>query len=170
MPKVRNTGMQHSNTDTSLTIIVEDPNIWISYLIGSKYAEIIDFLDDKKLRFLICPEYINELKRVTSRPEFRKWFTEDAANALINIIEQKCETMNITVTPVEGLRDKNDSYLINLAQQGNADVIVSNDKDITEFKGDLGKTKIMTLAQFFHFYKEFQASSTEKKNKGRNDI
>ena len=154
--------MKHSDTNNKITIIVEDPNIWISYLIGSKYGDIIDFLDDKQFRFLICPELINELKTVTNRESFRKWFTEEAATALINIIEQKCESIKINPRPVDGLRDPNDSYLINLAVQGNADILVSNDKDITEYKGNIGKTKIMTLAKFHDYYLQLKNSAAPK--------
>lgn len=137
-----------------LTIVVEDPNIWISYLIGSKYGSFIDFLDNENFKFIICPEYIQEIKEVTEKEKYRKWFTKEAADALISIIENKCENINIIPSPVENLRDKNDSYLINLAQQGNADILVSNDDDFKELKGKIGKTKIMTLAEFFYFYME----------------
>lgn len=133
-------------------IVINDVNIWISYLIGSQYGVIIDILKDPHYKFLICPEYVSELKGVIARPKFRKWFTKEAGDELLNFVQDNCIMIPIHNETVQDLRDPNDAYLINLALQGGADILVSNDKDIIEMKGRIGRTSVMTFSEFIGFY------------------
>lgn len=147
------------------TIVIEDANIWISYLVGTRFGQIIDALDDPSYRFLICPELIKELKDVISRPKFRKWFNEDFAQSIIDTLEQKCSTLIIENHRQPLLRDPKDAYLINLAEQGCADILVSNDDDILDLKKSFKSFQIMSLAEFISFYESHKTTKTAIMNK-----
>lgn len=140
-------------------IVIQDSNIWISYLIGSQYGSLIDALDNPDFQFIICKELVDELKDVTKRPKFRKWFTEEAAQAIVDLIEEKCILLPINNIPQPLVRDPKDQYLINLALQGKADFLVSNDDDITSLKDSFSQFEILTLAEFMEYYVEYEKNS-----------
>lgn len=140
-------------------VVVQDANIWISYLIGTKFGSLIDALDNPNFKFITCFELIDELKNVTKREKFRKWFTEEAANAIIKVIEEKCTLIPIKNIRQPLVRDPKDQYIINLAIQGNANLVVSNDDDIKVLKDKFTDFKIMTLAEFMEYYNEFEKKS-----------
>lgn len=143
------------------TVVIHDANVWISFLIGSDYGKLIDALYDPNYRFIVCRELLNELRDVCRRPKFRKWFTMEFVKDLLEIIRSRCKLIEIENKPQPILRDPNDSYLINLAEQGGADILVSNDKDITSLKGQIGKLKIFSLAEFMNFYIQSQRTKEE---------
>lgn len=133
-------------------IIIEDTNIWISFLISPNgKGFLIDALDDPKFQFLTCQEQIREIKDVTARPKFRKWFTKELADDLITVLESKCHNIEID-NKQTAVRDHKDNFLVNLAIQGEADIIVSGDDDIKAMEGKLGKTQVFSLTEFLTFY------------------
>lgn len=140
-------------------VVIQDANIWISYLIGSQYGSLIDALDNPNFRFITCKELIDELKDVTKRPKFRKWFTEEVAKAIVDLIEEKCVLLPIQNVSQPFVRDPKDQYLINLALQGKADLVVSNDDDIKVLKDRFEQFKIVTLAEFMEYYIEYEKNS-----------
>lgn len=130
-------------------VVIDDVNLWISFLIDpEKNRILLDALDLNDFRFLVCPELLTELKEVASREKFRKFFEIQLAEDLLEVLENKCENITIENKSQPILRDPKDAYLLNLAEQGKANILVSGDKDILSLKGQIGNLEIMSLTEF----------------------
>jgi hypothetical protein len=54
--------------------VVIDTNVMISFLIGKRLRKLKDKLSDSSIRLILTEQLISELKLVTSRPKFKKYF------------------------------------------------------------------------------------------------
>ena len=56
--------------------VVVDNNCWISFLIGRRLSKLVDLLSNERVILVICSELLAELRDVTSRPKFAKYFNQ----------------------------------------------------------------------------------------------
>ena len=144
------------------TIVIGDSNIWISLLINpTKNAFLIDALNNSSLRFLICKQLLEEIQNVALREKFRKWFDESLIQDLMTVLKSKCHNLEIIEKEHPDLRDPKDNFIITLAEQGKADIIVTGDKDILDIENKLGKTKVIQLAQFKQFLENLKITQNQ---------
>jgi len=129
--------------------IVIDTNIIISGLmvVPSLPARILDLWWEKELRLITCEEQVSEIREVTRRPHIKPRVRPALARKFVNAMRKSAIFLDglaeIDVSP-----DPFDNYLLALAQAGEADFLVTGDKDdLLEFER-FGATHIVTARQF----------------------
>ena len=126
--------------------LILDTNLRISYLISSRLLAIDRLLEEKKIVLLFSPESLQEFIEVVRRPKFEKFFSEEDVKELLILFDHFGELVKVE-SEVEVCRDPNDNFLLSLAKDGQADFLITGDKDllvIQEFEG----TRIVTFKEF----------------------
>lgn len=149
------------------TVVIEDANVWISFLIGSKYRDIVNVLDDPEYRIVYCKDLIEELYASLEKPKLAKRYTRNEVNALVAAIKAKAVKLDINPPYPERTRDKKDDYLLELAKQSEANYLVSGDKDLLDI-GQFEKTEIVSLAAFAVKYYTAKTEKYKKISKEEN--
>lgn len=68
--------------------VVIDTNVMIGFLIGKRLEKIKDRLSEASIRLILTDQLINELKSVTSRPKFKKYFNKQDVVELIELLDK----------------------------------------------------------------------------------
>jgi len=124
--------------------LVVDTNVMISFLIGKRLRKLKERLSDSSFKLIITEQLIKEIKLVTSRPKFSKYFNKQDVNEfieLISLIGLSYKIQNIS----EICRDPKDNFLLCLCDIGNADYLVTGDKDLLDLQ-EYKRTKIITAS------------------------
>lgn len=109
--------------------IVIDTNLWISFLIGRKLSWLLDLLKKDDIRILTSVEQVMELDEVMRREKFRRYFSMEEAEEVVNILTSTAEFVEIDET-VEACRDPDDDFLLAIAVCGHADTLLTGDNDL----------------------------------------
>lgn len=126
--------------------VIIDTNLFISFLIGKRLVSLKQTLVSSIIQLVFSEQNISELKIVTSRPKFQKYFNQDDVSDLIDLIQAIGKIVIITREP-DLCRDPKDNFLLALSDKGKADYLVTGDTDllsIREYKG----TKIIAIDEF----------------------
>ena len=126
--------------------VIVDTNCWISFLIGRRLSRLVDLLSNEHIQLILCQELLEEIKDVTSRPKFAKYFPQDEVTSLIEFMQLIGEEF----TPKSQLqlcRDKADDYLLALAIDAKANYLVTGDQDLLILK-QIEKCKIVDVKSF----------------------
>ena len=54
--------------------VIVDTNCWISFLIGKRLSSLVDLLSNERVRLVVCDELLEEIREVTKRRKFAKYF------------------------------------------------------------------------------------------------
>ena len=127
--------------------LILDTNLWISFLISSKYEKLDELLFIQKCKLLFSQELLEEFVTVAKRPKLRKFISRDELEDLLDTIDEVAEFVNVTSEISECL-DPKDNFLLSLAVVGKADYLLTGDKDLLVLK-DIGNTEIKTISEFF---------------------
>ena len=128
--------------------VVVDNNCWISFLIGRRLAKLVDLLSQERVILIICDELLAELKDVTCRPKFAKYFKQTDVDSLIEFMKIIGESFELN--QIEKIcRDESDDYLLSLAKESHADFLVTGDADLLV----LQKIKSCTIVDVSTFEK-----------------
>ncbi len=98
------------------------------------------------MTLLFSRELLEEFIEVAQRPKFQKYFTEDDLEQLLLKFDAFGELIEVT-TEVHICRDPKDNFLLSLAKDGNADYLITGDKDLLELQHFEG-TSIVTFSDF----------------------
>ena len=109
--------------------VIVDTNCWISFLIGRRLASLVSLLSDERIELVLCDELLEEIKEVTQRPKFVKYFPEHEVSSLISFLRLKGTIFKPT-TSLALCRDEADDYLLALAKDAKAHYLVTGDKDL----------------------------------------
>ena len=113
---------------TKLRVIV-DTNCWISFLIGRRLSKLVDLLSNERIQLIICDELLAEIREVTTRPKFAKYFPTKDVESLIEFLQIIGEPFEPTQT-VKLCRDEADDYLLALAIEAHVHYLVTGDQDL----------------------------------------
>jgi len=127
--------------------LILDTNLWISFLISSKFEKLDEFLFNQKYKLLFSQELLEEFVAVAKRPKLRKYISKDELEDLLETIDEVAEFVNVT-SEISECRDPKDNFLLSLAVDGKADYLLTGDKDLLVLK-KIGKTEIRTISEFF---------------------
>ncbi len=126
--------------------VIFDTNVWISFLIGKRLAEIKRYIIDGSITIIITDQLLIELKIVTSREKLKKYFPKSSVKDLINLLVTIAE--NVEVKPTHFInRDPKDNFLLDLIDFSKADYLVTGDKDLLEHN-PFKTAKILTPNDF----------------------
>ena len=127
--------------------IVVDTNLWISFLMSLPTEQRLrQLLLSDKIDILFSRELFDELATTAKRRKFRKYFDTAQVETLLQMLVEIVKIVDVH-SVMEICRDSEDNYLLALAQDGNADYLITGDGDLLTLK-KLGKTKIVTLTEF----------------------
>ena len=133
--------------------VLFDTNILISYLLqkdkNNTITAIFEAGIEKKYILLLPEEILKEFKEKLIKKKYLiKYISLPEANEFIEILSTISEAIpQITEEIPLIVRDKKDDYLIAYGTVGNADYLVSGDKDLQVLK-KIGKLKIVSPIEF----------------------
>jgi uncharacterized protein len=127
--------------------LILDTNLWISFLISSKYEKLDELLFTQKSKLLFSQELLEEFVAVAKRPKLRKYISRDELEDILETIDEVAEFVNVT-SEISECRDPKDNFLLSLAVDGKADYLLTGDKDLLALK-KIGDTEIKTMSEFF---------------------
>lgn len=126
--------------------IILDVNIWVSFAIGKKMLAVRDLVLNDKAEIITCEQLVEEFKRTLQKPKLQKYISSERAALATELLEQSSTSVKITST-VTLCRDAKDNYLLALAQDAQADFLLTGDDDLIVLN-PFGQTQIMA----FHHY------------------
>lgn len=126
--------------------LIVDTNLWVSFLIGKELHYLKDLIVGGKVKLVVSDQLLEELQLVTSRPKLSKYFEKQKVNELLALIELISDKVKVKQIQRIG-RDPKDAFLLALAKDGNADFLLTGDKDLLEI-GRYHKTEIITVTEF----------------------
>lgn len=126
--------------------IIVDTNLWISFSLSKKLGNLEKTIKDNELLLLYSGDLLNEIKDVFSRTKFFKILPKDSLQEIISLLKDLGRDIIIS-TEVNICRDSKDNFLLSLCKDGNADYLITGDKDLLELK-KFEKTKIVTFTKF----------------------
>ena len=126
--------------------IVIDTNIWISYLISRKLDFIDLLLKTSQIEILYSDHSIQELTEVGSRKKFSKLIPPEKLFIIIEAIKGFGIRVE-TFSNFDSSRYAKDNFLLELAVDGNADYLITGDKDLL-ILNPCKTVKIVTIAAF----------------------
>lgn len=127
--------------------LILDTNLWISFLISSKYEKLDELLFNQECKLLFSQELLEEFMAVAKRPKLRKYISRDELEDLLETIDEVAEFVNV-ISNISECRDPKDNFLLSLAVDGKADYLLTGDKDLLILK-KIGVTEIKTISEFF---------------------
>lgn len=131
--------------------IILDTNLWISFLISKNYAVLDNLIKTNKVVLIFSNELLEEFIEVVKRPKIKKFFGKKDVEELLDTFDQFADLINVN-SQLDLCRDKKDNFLLNLSVDGNADYLVTGDKDLLILE-KIKKTKILTYREFIEIMK-----------------
>ena len=95
---------------------------------------------------MFSEELLLEFKTVVQKPHLKKFISEDNFKSLLKHFNLYGKFVNVN-SIVNICRDSNDNFLLELAKDGDADYIITGDKDLLDLK-QFDKCKIVTYKEF----------------------
>jgi len=126
--------------------IILDTNLWISFLITKDFSKLDKLLFERDTILVFSKELLDEFIEVAKRPKFRRYFSQEDIENLLETIDEFADFV-IVYAEVTICRDIKDNFLLSLAIDGNANFLITGDKDLLGLK-KFGETEIMTITQF----------------------
>jgi putative PIN family toxin of toxin-antitoxin system len=126
--------------------IIIDTNLWISFLLTKQYPLLDTLLEGDAIELIFSNELLSEFVSVVRRPKFYNFFGQEDIKLLLQYIQQHARFVNVQ-SVVTICRDVKDNFLLALAQDSQADYLVTGDKDLLSLD-TFGKTKIITMSIF----------------------
>jgi uncharacterized protein len=126
--------------------IIIDTNLWISFLITKDFIRLDQVLLSKRCTLIFSQELLEEFLEVVHRPKFRRFFSDSDIKNLLETIGEYAIFVTVQ-TKVEVCRDPKDNFLLSLSVDGNADFLLTGDKDLLELN-PFEQTTITTITAF----------------------
>ena len=123
--------------------VIFDTNIWISFLIGKKLSKLKDLLNNPNIQVWSSAVLEREFLDVAHRSKIRKYVNEKRINRIHKLMKN-CEHCEITKREIVSVRDIKDLFLLELANEIEADFLVTGDNDLLCLEQH-HKTKIITF-------------------------
>lgn len=132
-------------SNKSVRVII-DTNLWISFLITNNYTKLDEIIFSERGILVFSQELLDEFLEVARRPKFRRFFSSDDIEAILETIQEYAEFVKVK-TKVDACRDPKDNFLLSLSIDGKADFLLTGDKDLLDLIR-FGDTSIITISDF----------------------
>ncbi len=129
--------------------IIIDTNLWISFLITKDFTKLDEIIFSRNGILVFSQELLDEFLEVARRPKLRRFFSAADIEEIVGTIDEYAEFVKVQ-TKIEVCRDTKDNFLLSLSVDGNADFLLTGDKDLlvmTKF----GETAIVTISEFLQY-------------------
>lgn len=135
--------------------VLIDTNVLVSRLLlpsgaNSAISRIIDEAVMGTFTLLISEDVLDELHGLRSRkPYLRERIAEEDIDALVLILRSVGEILPRQAEPIPAiLRDPRDDFLLVAAAFGDADYLVTGDRDLLDIRDELNRPRIVSPAEF----------------------
>jgi uncharacterized protein len=116
--------------------LVLDPNALASGIVDPHSDRpprlLFEALESLAFEVIVCPKLLGELRKALRKPYFRDRLSAEEAQKAVKRIEVVAVTLEDPADVEPTLRDPKDDYLLALAQQADAEAIVTGDKDLLD--------------------------------------
>lgn len=126
--------------------VILDTNLWISFLITKNFTQIDKLIESKKIRLVFSGELIEEFLVVVNRPKFKRYFSQDEIEKILDYFDQFGELVTVK-SDVQICRDEKDNFLLNLAIDSKADYLITGDVDLLVLE-IIENTHILSFTDF----------------------
>lgn len=126
--------------------VIIDTNLWISFLIGKELANLQTLIVSGNVQVILCEQIKAEITAVTQRPKLIKYFSPEKVKELLDILTVIGLLVEIKFQ-VFICRDEKDNFLLALAQDSQAQFLITGDADLLILK-EFKETKIVTYQNF----------------------
>lgn len=75
--------------------IIIDTNLWISFLISKDYSKLDKIIFENKAKLLFSEELLDEFLEVIKRPKFRRFFTHEDTEELLETINEFADFIDV---------------------------------------------------------------------------
>ena len=118
--------------------VVLDPGVLISGLISPRGApaEILVRWTGGAFDVVVSQRLLEEVRTVLARPKFRSYVDEVHADDFVAVLEAEGVLVTDPADVARVTADPHDDYLVALAREARADVIVSGDAHLTKLELD----------------------------------
>ena len=129
------------------TRYILDTNVVVSGLLfdNSKPAIALQYIFQHG-EFLLSLELLEEIAEVLSRDKFKRYITNDEREEFLETLLERANLIEVVDT-VEECRDPKDNHILELALSGEANIIVTGDKDLLVMN-PFRNIEIMSVEQF----------------------
>ena len=100
----------------------------------------------KQCILVFSQELIDEFLDVSKRPKLRRFFSTSDIKSILETIEEYALFINIE-TKIETCRNPKYNFLLSLSVDGNADYLLTGDKDLLDLK-QFFETTIIIISDF----------------------
>lgn len=135
---------------------VLDTNLLVSYLLTHRppIATLIDrHLAREDFVLVTAPELLEELDRVLRYPRLQRYYSETERTRFVALLMALAEVVDLPETIPRICRDPDDDQVIACAVVGQADVIVSGDRDLLALE-QVGRIPVLSAAQFLEMLEQ----------------
>lgn len=126
--------------------IIIDTNLWISFLITKDFSKLDEIIFSRHGILVFSQELLDEFLEVAKRPKFRRFFSASDIEEILETIDEYADFVKVQ-TKIEICRDQKDNFLLSLSVDGNADFLLTGDKDLLDLI-KFGETTIITISNF----------------------
>ena len=126
--------------------IIIDTNLWISFLITKDFTKLDEIIFSRHGILVFSQELLDEFLAVAKRPKFRRFFSASDIEEILETIDEYADCVKVQ-TQIEVCRDPKDNFLLSLSVDGNADFLLTGDKDLLDLV-KFGETSIITISDF----------------------
>jgi putative PIN family toxin of toxin-antitoxin system len=129
------------------TRYILDTNVVVSGLLfdNSKPAIALQYTFQHG-ELLLSLELLEEIAEVLSREKFKRYITNDEREEFLETLLERANLIEVVDT-VEECRDPKDNHILELALSGEANIIVTGDKDLLVMN-PFRNIEIMSVEQF----------------------
>lgn len=135
---------------------VLDTNVLVSYLLTHRlpFAVLMDHhLARGDFALVTAAELLAELDRVLGYPRLERYYTEAEHRRFVALVMALAEVVELPETIPRVSRDPDDDKVIACAVVGEADVIVSGDRDLLSLER-VGDIPILTATRFLELVEQ----------------
>ena len=129
---------------------VLDTNLRVSYLLTHQppMATLIDeHLAQERFCLVTATVLLKELDRVLRYPKLQRYYSEETRTRYVALIAALSKVVELPESVPPICRDPDDDWVIACAVAGEADCIVSGDRDLLSLER-VGEISILSAAQF----------------------
>ena len=116
--------------------VVLDANVFVSAAIrsGPSHRIVQRWLQGASFEVVMCPTLLAEIDEVlTGRERLRRWIDLGLAERFVDTLRTLVDLVDDPDEVPSATRDRDDDYLVALAQTHRADFIVTGDRDLLEW-------------------------------------
>jgi putative PIN family toxin of toxin-antitoxin system len=125
--------------------VILDTNIWVSALISKDFEWIDGLFVSENIELVFSERLLTEFLHVARRPKLRKFISEERLTRIIELLDTYA-TMVTTTSSIDLCRDPDDNFLLELAVDAPADLLVTGDNDLLSLKA-IGNCRIVTIVE-----------------------